>query len=767
MRARTLLAATALAFAAAATLPAGRAAASLPNDGGVSSTPIPTWQTNGTVWALAYHQGAVYVGGQFSSVRPPGDPQGTGEVARTFLAAFDSGTGALVTSFSPTITGGSAAEVTALAVSPDGSTLYVGGSFNHVNGAYRDNLAAFDLSTGSLTSWAPAAFGKVAAIAPSPDGSEIYIGGSFNKLAGKTVTYAGAVSKSGVAQAWAPQLNNAVTSVAVSPDDSHVIIGGYFTSFDGVTQNSIGSTDPGSGTVSDSIPAILPATSSCVSNVKDIVIGPATAADPGGIAYIAAEGTGGGCFDGDYAADVSTGSLIWQNDCLGATQSLVLIKGWLYKGSHAHDCAYAPGGFPQMTSSSGGWVTRHLLDQSLTDGSLGHFTPNTTSPSGGLGPRVMATDGSQLFLGGDFTAINGAAQQGFVIFPAGIDPQYPSRPSAAPTVASTSAGVDSVSFPAVSSRDAGALSYALYRDGAKIATLTATSWPWALPKLHYQDTGLAPGSSHTYTYTASDGTHTTARSPASAAVTVASAGPSLTYQQTVLGDNPSFLWPLSETSGTAAGDVSGNGFAGIYEPGTTLGAGGPITGQNATAFDGRSGLVTSAHAMNNLQTFSIEFWFKSTTNTGGKLVGFGSQQTGTSGNYDRHIYMMNDGQLVFGVWPGSVQTIETPSVYNDGQWHYVVATLSPAAGMALYVDTELVGTNTTTSAQVYTGYWRVGGDNLNGWNLDPWGRNSQGTTQPASYYFNGSVADVAVYPSALPATRVAAHYAAALQQNLG
>ncbi len=87
------------------------------SDAGVSSTPLASWQTNNTVWALAYSGGVVYAGGQFTSVRPPGDPLGTGEVPRTFLAAFSSSTGALNTSFNPTITGTSAAEVTALAVS--------------------------------------------------------------------------------------------------------------------------------------------------------------------------------------------------------------------------------------------------------------------------------------------------------------------------------------------------------------------------------------------------------------------------------------------------------------------------------------------------------------------------------------------------------------------------------------------------------------------------------------------------------------------------
>jgi hypothetical protein len=253
-------------------------------------------------------------------------------------------------------------------------------------------------------------------------------------------------------------------------------------------------------------------------------------------------------------------------------------------------------------------------------------------------------------------------------------------------------------------------------------------------------------------------------SPASAPVTAASASPPLSYPQTVLADGPSFFWPLNESSGSTAADASPNGRNGIYEAGTTVGAAGPITGSSdtATSFDGHTGLVTSASSVTMAahQAFSAEGWFKTAANTGGKLIGFGNSQSGTSSSYDRHIYLMNDGQLVFGVYNSAVYTIETPLVYNDGQWHYVVATFDPGAGMALYVDGHLIGTNLNNSAQQYTGYWRVGGDNLNGWNLDPWGSNSQGTTEPYGYYFGGTIGDIAVYPFALSAAQVAAHYAA-------
>jgi Concanavalin A-like lectin/glucanases superfamily len=748
-------------------------------DGGVSSAALSTWETDSMVLALAYGNGVVYAGGIFGNALPPGTPAGstTGEVTRTYLAAFNSTTGALISSFDPTITySGTTAHpgVNALALSPDGQTLYVGGLFDHVNGVARSNLAAFNTATGALTSWAPTApaTGRVNALAVSPDGSSIYIGGAFGAMSGKVRHFAAAVDTSGALLPWAPVLDSTVYALAVAPDDSQVLLGGYFQHINGVAQNSAGAVDPVNGTTN--IPWGLPGTfiphnSGCQSSVKNIVIS-------GSTAFFANEGNGGGCFDGDWALTLgSTDQLLWQNDCLGATQALAVVNGFLFKGSHAHDCAWVAGGFPEVRMANGTRVGWHLLDQSLADGTLGHWTPNTNIGSAsvwqgvdGLGPHAMATDGSQLFLGGDFTTVNNKPQQGFAIFPSGKDPAAPANPTTAPTVTSTSAGVDSVSFPATWSKDVGTLSYKLFRDGGStpIATLTATSWPQdgTQPVLRYQDTGLTPGSSHTYTYQVYDGTHSSGKSPASASVTVSSTSPSLTYQQTVLADSPSFLWPLNDTGGTAA-DASSNGVNGTYEPGTTQGAAGPFAGTTATSFDGNTGLVTSQNQVAGPQAFTVEGWFNTTTNQGGKLIGFGSNQTGSSSSYDRHIYMMNDGQLVFGVWNNQTVTIETPNTYNDGGWHYIVGTYNGGT-LAFYVDGHLIGTNTTSTAQAYSGYWRVGGDNLNGWNLDPWGSNSQGTTQPHSYYFNGTIADVAVYPTALSASQVGAHYAAALQQGV-
>jgi len=395
----------------------------------LSARVASSWQTGGTVWALAVSKGVVYVGGNFTSVRPPGVAlNGTGQVARSYLAAFNASTGALITTFAPTFTlaktctAGVPCGVTALAVSPDGSTLYVGGTFNHADGAYHAYLVAFSTSTGlPISTWKPAGGAPVLSIAPSPDGSEVYLGGNFTMLDGVARTEAGAVSAAtGGLLPWAPALNGTVTSVAVAPDDSRVLVGGDFTKFNGVTQQAIGSTNPATGAPEPwALPPLFePNHTGCYADVKDIVIS-------GTVAYIGSEGTGPGCFDGDYAVNVSDGSLVWQNDCLGATQAIVVINGWLYKGSHAHDCAFAPGGFPAVATTKG-FVLHHLLDQSLTDGSLGHFTADTDNTN--LGPRVMATDGTQLFLGGAFLTVNGKPQQGFARFGPGPDVTAPGHP---------------------------------------------------------------------------------------------------------------------------------------------------------------------------------------------------------------------------------------------------------------------------------------------------------------------------------------------------
>ncbi|KXC04487.1 hypothetical protein MhomT_16045 [Microbacterium hominis] len=105
--------------------------------------------------------------------------------------------------------------------------------------------------------------------------------------------------------------------------------------------------------------------------------------------------------------------------------------------------------------------------------------------------------------------------------------------------------------------------------------------------------------------------------------------------------------------------------------------------------------------------------------------------------------MTPDGTLVYGVWVGFAETLQSGPGYNDGAWHHVVATQG-SEGMRLYVDGVLKGSNTQSNAQDYTGYWHVGGDVT-------WG--------PGDWEFDGRIDEVAVYAAPLAASDVAQHHA--------
>ncbi|RYE17167.1 MAG: LamG domain-containing protein, partial [Sphingobacteriales bacterium] len=170
---------------------------------------------------------------------------------------------------------------------------------------------------------------------------------------------------------------------------------------------------------------------------------------------------------------------------------------------------------------------------------------------------------------------------------------------------------------------------------------------------------------------------------------------------------------------------------------------------SAYQLNGTSQYISTTNSYSNPSNFTISIWFKTNSTTGGKLIGFGSSRTGASGQYDRHIYMNNSGQIYFGVYPGSAITVNSAAAYNDNQWHLATATLSSTLGMALYVDGALVGSNSNTkTAENYTGFWKIGYDNLNGW-----------PSAPSSTFFKADLDDVLIYNAALTAGEVATLYA--------
>ena len=130
---------------------------------------------------------------------------------------------------------------------------------------------------------------------------------------------------------------------------------------------------------------------------------------------------------------------------------------------------------------------------------------------------------------------------------------------------------------------------------------------------------------------------------------------------------------------------------------------------------GTSGVAYTNQSQAAPTTYSIEAWVKTSSFNGGKILGYEDVQTGWGVNYDRQIYMTNNGRIAYGIKSGGVNQVITSTVlYNDNVYHHIVATQG-ASGMALYVDGVLIGTNATVTPDAYNGYWRLGGGNLTGW----------------------------------------------------
>jgi len=225
--------------------------------------------------------------------------------------------------------------------------------------------------------------------------------------------------------------------------------------------------------------------------------------------------------------------------------------------------------------------------------------------------------------------------------------------------------------------------------------------------------------------------------------------PADSYGKAVYDDGPEAYWRLAETSGTTAADSSRTGNTAGYVNGTAQGGASAVglASDRSATFDGGNDNVALNDSEPGPPQYSEETWFRTATNSGGKLLGFGSSRTGTSSTTDRNVFMTNAGRIRFATsFQGSQAAVESSQTYNDNTWHHLVATQG-TSGMKLYVDGVLVGSGPLSAATANTGYWRVGGDSLSGW-----------ASRPSSDYFGGALDEVAFYPRALKANEVQDHY---------
>lgn len=173
---------------------------------------------------------------------------------------------------------------------------------------------------------------------------------------------------------------------------------------------------------------------------------------------------------------------------------------------------------------------------------------------------------------------------------------------------------------------------------------------------------------------------------------------------------------------------------------------------NGIALNGHPSLLFTSRRFDNPGDMTLSLWFRTTTDSGGLLLGFAGLQMASDSTLerDRHVWMDDSGRVHFGIYMNglpadqSKRVLSTASPSNDGKWHHLAATLSSAGaarGMFLYLDGVKVAEDSAAGpAQDYAGWWRMGFTHRFGdWPFPPSGR-----------YFKGDLDEVRVALRGLP-----------------
>ena len=268
------------------------------------------------------------------------------------------------------------------------------------------------------------------------------------------------------------------------------------------------------------------------------------------------------------------------------------------------------------------------------------------------------------------------------------------------------------------------LSYDLVLTNKGPARASATTLTLQLPP------ELSPGAAST-----SQGSCSTSAQTISCALGVLEAG----APAELLADHPAGYWRLGEPAGsTSAVDASATQLAGSYEPGVTLAQPGAIPGDSAAGFGPGGGVALPASGALDLRgAFSVEAWVRPTV--AGQNGGIFEKTVGGAVN-SQYMLLLEAGVLKWRVRTaaGALIPVEGPTL-SPGSWAHVVGTFDGTT-LRLYVNGAPVGTAAASP---------LGGGG---------GPSYIGHLGQSLYPFQGTLDELAVFPQALSAERVRAHW---------
>lgn len=382
----------------------------------VLNTPKATWGTApaadraGRVEAMLESGSMVYLAGDFTGlVSPSGGPP----LARPFLAAIDVG-GGQPANFDARLSG----PVRALALAPDGRRLYIGGEFEQAGGGPAHNLAAIDPVTGALDpTFAPPRFNSgVRSLVLA--GDRLYVGGNFTEVltgarTARRPQLAALYARTGTLHNWKPPLNGGgeffgqmgeetstgdgmVHDLALSADGQELYVAGTFLNFGG--RKGLLSLNTTTGKATAWQPAMD-------RPVFDLALWPGDHRT-----LFAATGGRGGTLKafrpGGPAAPTWEVRTDGDNMAVLASATTVYLFG-------SYDFI-VPAGSACARGCPGGPERHHLAAFDAATGDLQLWTPTANTSTG---PYTGAIGANHLWVGGEFTMINGAPHPGVAGFP--------------------------------------------------------------------------------------------------------------------------------------------------------------------------------------------------------------------------------------------------------------------------------------------------------------------------------------------------------------
>jgi len=676
----------------------------------VGASALPTVQIDGVAWAQTVVGNTVWVAGKFTTARPSGSPAGSNTTPRNNLLAYDITTGALLTSVNIPLN----AQALAVAASPDGSRVYVGGDFTTAGGGNYYRIVAVSTATGQIiSSFRPIMQSQVRALAAT--NTAVYTGGTFTSVNGTARGYIAKIDASNGAliSSWNASADATVWAMAVSPDGSRVYAGGAFKNVNGASHYGLAMLDGSTG-------AALPFPANSIvrdaGNNAAIMSLVATSDRVYGSGYVFGPG---GNLEGSFSADAVTGALIWIEDCHGDTYSVAAIGSVLYATGHPHFCGNV-GGFPETNPRS----YHHTLAFSkartgtlTNDGNTSYYNfrgqpaptllnwyPDFTSGTftgQGQATWTIAGDTRYVVVGGEFPTVNGVAQYGLTRFATDAVQRSTMGPNnntaLTPSPTSTVAGQAKVSWTSTYDLDNVNLTYALARDGDTahpISTVSKSTVFWNRPGMSFTDTGLVPGSRHTYTLTVTDpdgnqisrtGPSVTIlgsgpNQPPTASFTAGTNGLTVAVDGTASSDPDgsiaSYAWTFGD-GGTASGATAGHAYAAAGTYTVTL----KVTdNQGATASTSKQVTVSSTSgttlAKDTFQRTVSSGW--GTADTGGSWTGSGS---GASYNVGSGF-----GQMIDPAGASKTQTLGSVSTSRSDSTVTFTTDVAPTGG-GVYVST--------------------------------------------------------------------------------